>query len=90
MRHVYTRPSSADRTPGQKACRKWLDDNPRDFLGALSRREEALLASRAKKAGEDPEEAGKPDGGWERAGDVLRKWQEEWDVGRSANSGRGS
>lgn len=37
MQHVYTRPKSADRSPGQKGCRKWLETDPKGFLQAMER-----------------------------------------------------
>jgi hypothetical protein len=44
MRHVYERPASEDRTPGQRACRAWLRKDIRGFMANKSTLEERLQA----------------------------------------------
>jgi len=43
MRFVYSHPSSADRTPGQRTCRRWLRADPRGFMARKTSLEEKLV-----------------------------------------------
>src|SRR5215510_5006687 len=44
MRHAYGRPASEDRTPGQRACRRWLKTDIKGFMTTKSQLEAKLLA----------------------------------------------
>ena len=45
MRHVYSQPATADRTPGQRTCRRWLRADPRGFMSRKTSLEEEALAA---------------------------------------------
>lgn len=54
MRHVLANPPSADRTPGQKWCRQWMEKSPGPFGDAYDRLEaEAKRAAAGENAGEE-------------------------------------
>jgi hypothetical protein len=40
MQHVYSRPASEDRTPGQKTCRRWMKSDLPRFMACKNRLEE--------------------------------------------------
>jgi hypothetical protein len=52
MRHVYERPASEDRTPGQKMCRKWAKENLSAFMAQKTALENRVLAAREKAEGD--------------------------------------
>jgi len=49
MQHVYSSPASMDRTPGQKACRTWMNRNTAQFMASKTQLEVA-----ANTPGEQP------------------------------------
>lgn len=53
MRHVSTRPKSADRTYQQREYRKWLEDDRRTFMGKLADLEAKFAQEEVEKAGPD-------------------------------------
>jgi hypothetical protein len=53
MRHVYTRPKGEDRTPAQKNCRRWLEEDPKAFLAKLADLERAVLSREGKEGGQE-------------------------------------
>lgn len=54
MRHVLANPASADKTPGQKWCRQWMEKSPGPFGDAYDRLElEAKKAAAGKNAAEE-------------------------------------
>lgn len=55
MRRVYRQEEKKDRTPGEKLCRRWLKDNPKEFLSHLARYEAEEEAEQARREPE-PEE----------------------------------
>lgn len=85
MRHVYSRPESADRTEGQRNCRQWLKDDRKAFMAKLADLEKAQAAMRAKGGtdgtrGTDARpgvEAPIADAGTERAIDLCERLLKE-------------
>jgi hypothetical protein len=56
MRHVYERPASEDRTPGQRTCRRWKNENLSGFMAHKSSLEAKVLVAQSKKP--EPPESG--------------------------------
>lgn len=50
MRHVYTHPPSKDRTPGQRRCRQFFEDDFKGFVALYMKLEEAHRAEVAAAA----------------------------------------
>jgi hypothetical protein len=60
MRKIYEQDESKDRTPGLKALRKLLQENPREFIAQLGTLEKAHRAATSKRVESRQSEALKP------------------------------
>jgi hypothetical protein len=71
MRQVYSKDESLDRTGGQKALRRMLNENPKEFLQQLARLEAAFLGKAAPAGGasaETPQSGASPGVGEQELG----------------------
>jgi hypothetical protein len=81
MRWVYERPASQDKTQGHKTCRKWLNADPKGFMGHKSNLEARVVALKAGPKEKAPQPEEDVDEGTERAlklcRDYLRRLEDE-------------
>jgi hypothetical protein len=89
MRWVYDHEAAEDLTPGQKMCRKVMEDNPREFLAQLARLEAAHqphTRTRGNRKGQPAnsgvEEPVEMDQGSERAQDAVERLLAEFQAKR--------
>ncbi len=54
MRHVLGNVPETDVTPGEKACRAWLEKSPGPFMEAFDKLEAAGRAIPVERPGEEP------------------------------------
>jgi hypothetical protein len=79
MRHVYNNPPSKDKTPGQKRCRQFFEDDFKGFVALLMKLEEAHRAELATVATPDGMAAPAPGEQELRVEGLIERLLSEWE-----------
>ncbi len=77
MLWVYGNPKGSDKTPGQKAYRKWLEKDPRGFLVAMQQMRGKVVEAPVEE-GKVEEPVVVADGGEEKVEELVERLLGEW------------
>lgn len=80
MLHVYNNPPPKDKTPGQKRCRQFLEEDYKGFIALYVKLEEARQSSVAAAATSDSEETSAPGEKELRIEELAERLLAEWEA----------